>query len=124
MNFLPISAFSGVLKMGVKSFLNFDTYSFNKILGLIHANHGNQSVINYLTDQLNKATTSAVRHGGCLGLGLAALGTRSVKIYEHLRECLYSQNEAVSGEGAGIAMGLVLAGSMNQSVNYFVKILI
>uniref|UniRef100_A0A915N686 26S proteasome non-ATPase regulatory subunit 1 n=1 Tax=Meloidogyne javanica TaxID=6303 RepID=A0A915N686_MELJA len=61
------------------------------------------------------ATTSAVRHGGCLGLGLAALGTRSVKIYEHLRECLYSQNEAVSGEGAGIAMGLVLAGSMNQS---------
>uniref|UniRef100_A0A914NR30 Rab-GAP TBC domain-containing protein n=1 Tax=Meloidogyne incognita TaxID=6306 RepID=A0A914NR30_MELIC len=82
---------------------------------LIHANHGNQSVINYLTDQLNKATTSAVRHGGCLGLGLAALGTRSVKIYEHLRECLYSQNEAVSGEGAGIAMGLVLAGSMNQS---------
>uniref|UniRef100_A0A914L2N8 26S proteasome regulatory subunit RPN2 C-terminal domain-containing protein n=1 Tax=Meloidogyne incognita TaxID=6306 RepID=A0A914L2N8_MELIC len=82
---------------------------------LIHANHGNQSVINYLTDQLNKATTSAVRHGGCFGLGLAALGTRSVKIYEHLRECLYSQNEAVSGEGAGIAMGLVLAGSMNQS---------
>ena len=57
-------------------------------------------------------------------MGLAALGTRSVKIYEHLRECLYSQNEAVSGEGAGIAMGLVLAGSMNQSVNYFVKILI
>lgn len=83
--------------------------------GLIHANHGNQSVITYLTDQLNKATTSAVRHGGCLGLGLAALGTRSVKIYEHLRECLYSQNEAVSGEGAGIAMGLAMAGSMNQS---------
>uniref|UniRef100_A0A915P8B1 26S proteasome non-ATPase regulatory subunit 1 n=1 Tax=Meloidogyne floridensis TaxID=298350 RepID=A0A915P8B1_9BILA len=97
-----------------------DPYGFKEggslyAYGLIHANHGNQSVINYLTDQLNKATTSAVRHGGCLGLGLAALGTRSVKIYEHLRECLYSQNEAVSGEGAGIAMGLVLAGSMNQS---------
>ncbi|CAK5084131.1 unnamed protein product [Meloidogyne enterolobii] len=97
-----------------------DPYGFKEggslyAYGLIHANHDNQSVINYLTDQLNKATTSAVRHGGCLGLGLAALGTRSVKIYEHLRECLYSQNEAVSGEGAGIAMGLVLAGSMNQS---------
>jgi len=122
--FLPISCLFWGVKNGVKSFLNYVIYSFNKILSLIHANHGNQSVINYLTDQLNKATTSAVRHGGCFGLGLAALGTRSVKIYEHLRECLYSQNEAVSGEGAGIAMGLVLAGSMNQSVNYFVKILI
>uniref|UniRef100_A0A915LR97 Uncharacterized protein n=1 Tax=Meloidogyne javanica TaxID=6303 RepID=A0A915LR97_MELJA len=64
---------------------------------------------------LSKATTGAVRHGGCLGLGLAALGTRSVKIYEHLRECLYSKNEAVSGEEDGIAMRLVLAGSMNQT---------
>uniref|UniRef100_A0A914HYK1 26S proteasome non-ATPase regulatory subunit 1 n=1 Tax=Globodera rostochiensis TaxID=31243 RepID=A0A914HYK1_GLORO len=64
--------------------------------GLIHANHGGP-VIDYLSDQLGRASTSAVRHGACLGLG----------------DVLY-QNEAVSGEAAGTAMGLVMAGSMNQ----------
>ncbi|KAL3108381.1 hypothetical protein niasHT_015303 [Heterodera trifolii] len=80
--------------------------------GLIHANHGS-SAIDYLSDQLSRASTSAVRHGACLGLGLAALGTRNERVYEHLRDVLY-QNEAVSGEAAGTAMGLVMAGSMNQ----------
>lgn len=32
-------------------------------------------MIGYLRDQLQRATTSAVRHGACLGLGLAAMGT-------------------------------------------------
>lgn len=45
------------------------------ISGLIHANHGSAEVIAYLRDQLLKATTSAARHGACLGLGLAAMGT-------------------------------------------------
>lgn len=45
------------------------------ISGLIHANHGSVEVIAYLRDQLLKATTSAARHGACLGLGLAAMGT-------------------------------------------------
>lgn len=85
------------------------------ILGLIHANHGSAPVIQYLLDQLNKASTVAVRHGACLGLGLAALGSRDMKVYEHLREVLY-HNEAVSGEAAGTAMGLVMAGSMNEEV--------
>lgn len=44
-------------------------------LGLIHANHGNEEVVNYLREQLGRGSTSAVRHGACLGLGLAAMGT-------------------------------------------------
>jgi 26S proteasome regulatory subunit N2 len=36
-------------------------------------------------------------------------------VYEQLREILY-QNEAVAGEAAGTAMGLVMAGSMNEEV--------
>ncbi|KAH7720162.1 Proteasome/cyclosome repeat family protein [Aphelenchoides avenae] len=82
--------------------------------GLIHANHGNASVINYLKEQLAKATTSAVRHGACLGLGLAALGTHDESVYAQLREALY-QDDAVTGEAAGTAMGLVMAASLNET---------
>ena len=50
------------------------------------------------------------RHGGCLGLGLAALGTARADIYEQLKFNLY-QDDAVTGEAAGIAMGLVMLGT-------------
>jgi 26S proteasome regulatory subunit N2 len=53
---------------------------------------------------------------------LAALGTRNQGIYEQLRDVLY-QNEAVSGEAAGIAMGLVMAGSMNNEVRIKTKVI-
>ncbi|VDK61262.1 unnamed protein product [Onchocerca ochengi] len=69
--------------------------------GLIHANHGNAEVISYLRDQLMKATTSAARHGACLGLGLAAMGTHDEQA-----------NDAVTGEAAGLAMGLVMVGGI------------
>ncbi|VDN00722.1 unnamed protein product [Thelazia callipaeda] len=93
--------------------------------GLIHANHGSTKVIAYLRDQLSKATTSAVRHGICLGLGLAAMGTHDeqaslifciisniICVFMQLRDCLY-QDDAVTGEAAGLAMGLVMVGGMH-----------
>ncbi|KAL1449955.1 hypothetical protein WDU94_002422 [Cyamophila willieti] len=82
-------------------------------LGLIHANHG--AVINdYLLGQLKDATNEMVKHGGCLGLGLAAMGSMRDDIYEQLKFNLY-QDDAVTGEAAGIAMGLVLLGSKSDS---------
>uniref|UniRef100_A0A1I7RR16 26S proteasome non-ATPase regulatory subunit 1 n=1 Tax=Bursaphelenchus xylophilus TaxID=6326 RepID=A0A1I7RR16_BURXY len=81
--------------------------------GLIHANHGSPDAITYLRDQLTKAATASVRHGACLGLGLAALATHDEAIYQQLRDTLY-QDDAVTGEAAGTAMGLVMAASMNQ----------
>ncbi|KAM3728462.1 26S proteasome non-ATPase regulatory subunit [Dirofilaria immitis] len=68
-------------------------------------------VISYLRDQLLKATTSAARHGACLGLGLAAMGTHDEQVFVQLRDCLY-QDDAVTGEAAGLAMGLVMVGGM------------
>ena len=48
---------------------------------MIHANHG-ADISEYLLGQLKEATTDIVRHGGCLGLGLAAMGTaREGKFY-------------------------------------------
>ncbi|XP_046668450.1 26S proteasome non-ATPase regulatory subunit 1 [Homalodisca vitripennis] len=78
-------------------------------LGLIHANHG-AVITEYLLGQLKDAQNEMVRHGGCLGLGLAAMGTHRQDVYEQLKFNLY-QDDAVTGEAAGIAMGMVMLGS-------------
>ncbi|MFH4975754.1 hypothetical protein AB6A40_002463 [Gnathostoma spinigerum] len=83
--------------------------------GLIHANHGNTEVVSYLREQLQKASTAAVRHGACLGLGLATMGTYDEQVYIQLRDILY-QDDAVAGEAAGLAMGLTMVGSLNEGV--------
>ncbi|GBN73970.1 26S proteasome non-ATPase regulatory subunit 1 [Araneus ventricosus] len=82
-------------------------------LGLIHANHG-VAIIDYLLNQLKEATNEVVRHGGCLGLGLAAMGTHRQDVYEQLKFNLY-QDDAVTGEAAGVAMGLVMLGSKSAT---------
>merc|ERR1719244_1261418 len=90
-------------------------------LGLIHANHGG-NILEYLLNQTKDATSDIVRHGGCLGLGLAAMGTQRTDVYEQLKYSLF-QDDAVTGEAAGLAMGLVMLGSANDQavsdmVNY------
>ncbi|XP_071497720.1 26S proteasome non-ATPase regulatory subunit 1-like [Diadema antillarum] len=78
-------------------------------LGLIHANHG-ANIIEYLLTQLKEATSEMVRHGGCLGLGLAAMGSARQDVYEQLKFNLY-EDDAVTGEAAGLGMGLVMVGT-------------
>lgn len=79
-------------------------------LGLIYANHG-LSIIDYLMNHLKENHyNEAIRHGACLGVGLAAMGTNRVDIYNQLKLFLY-QDDAITGESAGIAMGLVMLGS-------------
>ncbi|XP_078736273.1 26S proteasome non-ATPase regulatory subunit 1 [Lampetra fluviatilis] len=82
-------------------------------LGLIHANHGGE-ITEYLLNQLKNANSDIVRHGGCLGLGLAAMGTARQDVYEQLKFNLY-QDDAVTGEAAGLAMGLVMLGSRSAT---------
>lgn len=82
-------------------------------LGLIHANHGSDEMIKYLVGQLKDAKDNTVRHGACLGLGLAAMGTENREVYELLNSQL-TQDDAVVGESAGIAMGLVMMGTNHQ----------
>lgn len=79
-------------------------------LGLIYANHG-LSIIDYLMNHLKESHfNEAIRHGASLGVGLAAMGTNRVDIYNQLKLFLY-QDDAITGEAAGIAMGLVMLGS-------------
>nr|CAB3265235.1 26S proteasome non-ATPase regulatory subunit 1 [Phallusia mammillata] len=81
-------------------------------LGLIHANHGKGKITDYLHAQLSSASNEIIIHGGCLGLGLASLGTANHDVYELLKSNLY-QDDAVTGEAAGLSMGLVMMGSNN-----------
>jgi len=81
-------------------------------LGMIHANHG-AAIIPYLTEQLQSATNETVKHGGCLGLGLAAMTSKNSEIYEQLKNNLY-QDDAIIGEAAGLSMGLVMMGSLDE----------
>jgi len=81
-------------------------------LGLIHANHGSQ-ITEYLLGQVRDASNEQIRSGACLGLGLASMGTHRADVYEQLKSWLF-QDDAVTGEAAGIAMGLVEIGSKNE----------
>lgn len=95
-----------------------NSYSFSDggglyALGLIHANHGGE-IIDYLFNQLKSAGNEQVKHGACLGLGLAAMGTARSDLYEELKSNLY-KDDAIVGEAAGLAMGLVMLGTASSS---------
>jgi len=53
-------------------------------------------MIDYLLSQLRDATSDVVRHGGCLGVGLAAMGTARQDVYDQLKHCL-ELDDAVTG---------------------------
>ncbi|OQR88690.1 26S proteasome non-ATPase regulatory subunit, partial [Thraustotheca clavata] len=80
-------------------------------LGLIHANKGTATTLEYLRNALrNSGTDETVQHGACLGIGLVGMATHNLEIYEELKNILFTDN-AVAGEGAGLAIGLVLCGA-------------
>ncbi|CAK5280486.1 unnamed protein product, partial [Mycena citricolor] len=78
-------------------------------LGLINAGCGG-SVIGYLRDTLKAAQGEVVQHGAALGLGVAAMGSKSTDAFEDLKNTLF-QDSAVAGEACGYAMGLIMLGT-------------
>lgn len=92
-------------------------------LGLIFAGHG-RNTLDYLKKFVLEHGNSAgsmdsdvMLHGACLGSGVAGMGSNSESLYEALKVVLYSDS-AVSGQAAGLAMGLVMLGSGNaEAIN-------
>ncbi|KRX54434.1 26S proteasome non-ATPase regulatory subunit 1, partial [Trichinella sp. T9] len=84
-------------------------------LGLIHAGHGNETLFARLQRELNSTNNEVLRHGLCLGFGVAALGSLRADLCDDLRTILF-QDEAVAAEAAGIGIGLILAGSLDYEV--------
>ncbi|CAD6185233.1 unnamed protein product [Caenorhabditis auriculariae] len=81
--------------------------------GLMHANRVVDDVIQYLKGHISHGMTAPIRHGACLGLGVAAMQTHNYDAYTVLHDAL-RQDETITGEAAGVAMGLVMAGSLND----------
>ena len=89
-------------------------------LGLIHANRGlseraeegavaGQDILSYLTAQLESSESPVVQAGACLGLGLAGMTAGTDAMYDKMTEVMY-QDDAVGGEAAAVAIGLLFAG--------------
>lgn len=79
-------------------------------LGLIHSGHSSTDIRNILLQSLRASQQEVVQHGACLGLGLTLLGSCDTEAFEDIKNILYSDN-AISGSAAGIALGLLFAGS-------------
>ncbi|ODQ79717.1 hypothetical protein BABINDRAFT_7930 [Babjeviella inositovora NRRL Y-12698] len=89
-------------------------------LGLIYAGHGRET-IDYLKKHLIEDGNSAgndevdvILHGAALGVGVAGMASGNEELYEVLKTVLYSDS-AVAGQAAGLAMGLVMLGSGNET---------
>lgn len=89
-------------------------------LGLIFAGHGRET-IDYLKQFLDEygnaagsSDTDVMLHGACLGCGVAGMATNNEMLYEALKVVLYSDS-AISGQAAGLAMGLVMLGSGDEN---------
>ncbi|KAJ7492719.1 D-isomer specific 2-hydroxyacid dehydrogenase [Mycena latifolia] len=78
-------------------------------LGLINAGCGG-SVTSYLRDTLKAAQGEVVQHGAALGLGVAAMGSKSVDAFDDLKNTLF-MDSAVAGEACGYSMGLIMLGT-------------
>ncbi|KAJ6519720.1 armadillo-type protein [Mycena sanguinolenta] len=78
-------------------------------LGLINAGCG-ESVTGYLRDTLKAAQGEVVQHGAALGLGVAAMGSKSADAFDDLKNTLF-MDSAVAGEACGYAMGLIMLGT-------------
>lgn len=95
-------------------------------LGLIHASEGvapsaQKQAFNYLTSALEIATTQdndmgrdAMTQGACLGIGLVSMSSGDQQLLERLRNVLFGDS-AVAGEGAAVAMGLIMLGTGSKS---------
>lgn len=82
-------------------------------LGLIHAAKAGDSeegVIPYLLETLSNAgPNEPLQHGGCLAVGLSAMGTADKQMYEVLKNILFNDS-AIGGEAAAYGIGLLLLG--------------
>lgn len=90
-------------------------------LGLIYAGFG-RDVVDYLKKHIieNSSNSSdedvdVLLHGACLGIGLTAMGTNNMEIYEILKDILYNDS-AIAGEAAALAMGLVMLGNPTDTI--------
>ncbi len=87
-------------------------------LGLVHVNRGESSkstIVELLRGAIHvRNAAEPLQHGACLGIGLAAMATADIQLYDQLKAVLFF-DAAVAGEAAAYGIGLLLAGHGTQT---------
>ena len=85
-------------------------------IGLMHAGTNNQEIMSFYREALERLENKKepVQHGIYLGMGLVAMATHDHDLYEFVREGIYT-DDAIIGEAAGYAAGLIMVGSKDES---------
>lgn len=79
-------------------------------LGLIYANYlWEPRVIEIVSSTIKNTNSFVVKHGGCLALGLIAMGSQNETYYNQVIDILY-ENLPEAGEAAGYAIGMIMLG--------------
>jgi 26S proteasome regulatory subunit N2 len=81
-------------------------------IGMMHSNHS-VGITDFILEFLKNSQNEVIQHGACLGLGIAGMGSEDLSTFEEIKNVLYNDN-AVSGEAAGLAMGLLFAGTGSE----------
>ena len=81
-------------------------------IGLMNAGNNDPELMAFFNEALNSPGNNKepIQHGLYLGIGLLAMATHDQDLYERVREGIYS-DDAIIGEAAGYAVGLIMAGS-------------
>lgn len=81
-------------------------------LGLMNAGSEGAAISEraYFLEQLGRTDNEVLLHGICLGMGSLAMSSGDMELVEAAKSVLYQDN-AVSGEAAAIAIGLILHGT-------------
>ena len=84
-------------------------------IGLIYAGTNNQELMSFYREALVRGSNNkeAIQHGIYLGMGLVAMATHDHDLYELIREGIYT-DDAIIGEAAGYAVGLIMVGSKDE----------
>ena len=80
-------------------------------LGLIYANYSwDKNVIYTITSAIANSKSPIVKHGGCLALGLVAMGSHKLEYAQMVRDVLNDDDTPEPGEAAGYAFGMIMLG--------------
>ena len=86
-------------------------------LGMTFASTKNKEILDFIIEQYKNPSINsneAIIHGACLGIGICGMGSQDNDLYEDMKNVLCT-DQAVTGEAAALALGLIMAGSGNDS---------
>ncbi|EGR26895.1 proteasome regulatory complex component protein, putative [Ichthyophthirius multifiliis] len=86
-------------------------------IGLMDVGKKTPELIKYFTEIIKNPqhnNQEAIVHGACLAIGLSGLASEDEQLFEQLKDVMLINN-AVTGESAALAIGLIMAGTNNEN---------